>query len=301
MNARISVVVLTHNRLNEVTATVEQLLALPERPAVIVVDNGSTDGTAHALRHRFPEVRVIACDRNIGAAGRNHGVAATATEYVAFSDDDTRWQPGSLEHAVRTLDASPSVAVLSGRVLVGDERSIDPTCARMKTSPLSRDGLPGPALVGYMAGACVFRTEVFREAGGYEPRLFLGGEEALVSLDVLDRGYAIVYCETLVVTHYPSSARDAGLRRRMLARNEALVAWLRLPLAEAIGASRRALSTYLREETFARDGLALGAGIVWALSRRRVVGASVLAMRKRVREAERAVLNPGPMTAVPRP
>ena len=290
MNARISVVVLTHNRVEEVTKTVERLLTLPEQPDVIVVDNGSADGTPDALRERFADVRVIASGRNLGAAGRNLGVAAATTDYVAFSDDDTQWAPGSLAHAVRVLDASPRVAVLSGRVVVGDERRIDPTCLVMRGSPLVSDGLPGPALVGYMAGACVFRTAVFREVGGYEPRLFIGGEEALVSLDVLDRGYAIVYCDGLTVSHHPSPSRDARLRRRMLARNAALVAWLRLPLREAMAASCRALAVCAKEGAFMRDMAKMSADMAWALPRRHVVDAMVLEMRRQVREAEAAAV-----------
>jgi GT2 family glycosyltransferase len=290
MNARISVVVLTHNRMREVMETVERLLALPEQPDVIVVDNGSEDGTPGALRERFAEVQVIACGRNLGAAGRNLGVASAATDYVAFSDDDTQWWPGSLAHAVRVLDASPRVAVLSGCVVVGDEQRTDPTCLSMNASPLASDGLPGPALVGYMAGACVFRTAVFRELGGYEPRLFIGGEEALVSLDVLDRGYAIVYCDGLTVSHHPSPSRDARLRRRMLARNAALVAWLRLPLREAIAASCRALAVCAKEGAFMRDMARMLADTAWAWPRRHVVDAMVLEMRRQVREAEMAAV-----------
>ncbi|MGN6666627.1 MAG: glycosyltransferase family 2 protein [Trinickia sp.] len=295
MNTRISAVVLTHNRRNEVMTTVRRLLALPERPAVVVVDNGSTDGTAPALRQQFPDVRVIACDTNLGAAGRNAGLAAVTTDYVAFSDDDTHWSPGSLAHAVQVLDDAPRVAVLSGRVRVGEEAKLDPTCMRMQASPLARDGLPGPALIGFMAGACVVRASAFREVGGYEPRLFIGGEEALVSLDLLDRGYAIVYCDALTVTHHPSPARNAHLRRRMLARNEALVAWLRLPLPEAIAASARALMCYAKEKSIVKDGFALAAGVAWALRRRHVVGAPVLQMRERVREAERETGRAMPM------
>jgi GT2 family glycosyltransferase len=296
-NPRISVVVLTHNRLEEATRTVERLLQLPERPAVIVVDNGSSDGTAQALRQRFSDVRVVECEANLGAAGRNRGVSAVRTEYVAFSDDDTHWAPGSLAHAVDTLDAVPRVAVLSGRVVVGADQRADTTCLRMSASPLKRDGLPGPALVGYMAGACVFRTQAFREVGGYEARLFIGGEESLVSLDLLDRGYAIVYCEALTVTHHPSPVRHAGLRRRLLARNAALVAWLRLPLVEAVAASVRALAVFAKEGAFVQDVGALAAGVAWALPRRRVVGACVLSMRNQVREAERAAATAAPMTA----
>jgi len=297
MSARISVVVLTHNRLAEVSGTIEHLLALPEHPVVIVVDNGSRDGTPQTLRQRFPQVRVVACGANWGAAGRNLGVAQVATEYVAFSDDDTRWSPGALAHAAQLLDASPGVAVLSARVLVGDEQRVDPTCERMKASPLDRAGLPGPALIGFMAGACVFRTRVFREVGGYEPRLFIGGEESLVSLDVLERGHAIVYCDGATVTHHPSPARDANLRRRMLARNAALVAWLRLPLPQAVAASGHALAAFAKEGAFVGDMLALMAAIAWALPRRRVVSANVLRMRRQVREAEAAAAGIAPVAA----
>ncbi|GLU32034.1 glycosyltransferase [Trinickia caryophylli] len=287
MSARISVVVLTHNRVDEATRTVAHLLALPERPPIIVADNGSTDGTVVALRRRFPEIDVVECDGNLGAAGRNVAAGRAHTEYIAFSDDDTQWAPGSLEEAVRVLDAAPDVAVLSGKVLVGDAGQLDPTCVLMSESPLSRAGLPGPALVGFMAGACVFRASAFRAMGGYEPHLFIGGEEELLSLDLLDAGHAIVYCGTIAVTHRPSSTRDAPLRRLMLARNAAIVAWLRLPASEAIVRTWRALAVFVRERRLAARAWPFLRDIGWALKRRRAVGAPVLAMRRRVLDAQR--------------
>ncbi len=296
---RISVVVLTHNRLPEVMRTVSHLVSLPEAPPVIVADNGSTDGTATALRQRFPSVQVVECGANLGAAGRNRAAKLAKTDYIAFSDDDTEWEPGALDEAVRVLDAAPRVAVLSGRVLVGESRQLDPTCRLMRASPLDRAGLPGPALVGYMAGACVFRSAVFRQMGGYEPRLFIGGEEALVSLDVLDAGYAIVYCDSVVVTHRPSAARDAPLRRRMLARNAAVVAWLRLPRGEALAASVSALIELAREGRFIRHGGALLRDIGWAIRRRRPVGLHVVQMREHVRLAQREAVRSE--TALQRP
>jgi GT2 family glycosyltransferase len=288
MNTRISVVVLTHDRVREVTRTVERLLALPERPPVIVADNGSHDCTVAELERRFHEVLVVRCEGNLGASGRNRAAMLAGTDYVAFSDDDTCWEPGSLAEAVRVLDAAPNVAVLSGRVLVGEGGAIDTNCARMRASPLDPAGLPGPALIGFMAGACVFRTAVFREAGGYEARLFIGGEEDLVAIDVLDAGHAIVYCDSIVTTHCPSPLRDAALRRRMLARNAALVAWLRLPLSEALVATWRALSLLVRERSLHRHAWQWLRDIAWAICRRRVADARVIRMRRRVREAERA-------------
>jgi GT2 family glycosyltransferase len=118
-----------------------------------------------------------------------------------------------------------------------------------------------------MAGACVFRADVFRQTGGYEPRLFIGGEETLVSLDVLRAGHGIVYMDELVLHHHPSPLRDSAQRRRLLARNAAWVAWMRLPLAEALCATRAAIAVL----PALPDLKELIAGIAWALRRRRVI------------------------------
>lgn len=284
---RISIVVLTHNRADELIATLGRLLALPGNPPIFVADNASGDNTIARVKTLYPSVRVVECHENLGAAGRNHATACVGTDYVAFCDDDTWWEPGSLERAVQLLDAWPNVGVLSARVVVGEEQALDPTCATMRASPLGSTGLPGPALIGYMAGACVFRTSLFREVGGYEARLFIGGEEELIALDVLAAGQAIVYCDSLTVHHHPSTARDSRLRRRTLARNAAWIAWLRLPWPQACCATLRALDVLMREGTFARDSIALLRGLAWTLPRRQVVPSHVLRLRERVHAAER--------------
>jgi GT2 family glycosyltransferase len=286
---RISVVVLTHNRADELIATLERLLALPEHPPIFVADNGSSDNTVALVKTLFSTVCVVECGANLGAAGRNLAAACVGTDYVAFCDDDTWWAPGSLEHAVHLLDAWPDVGVLSARVIVGKDDELDPTCAAMGASPLGSEGLPGPALIGYMAGACVFRTSLFRAVGGYEARLFIGGEEELVALDVLAANQSIVYCDRLTVHHHPSPARDSGLRRRTLARNAAWIAWLRLPWGEACRATLRALGLLAREGALVHDGIALLSGLGWVLPKRRVAPPGVLTLRERVHAAERSV------------
>jgi GT2 family glycosyltransferase len=189
------------------------------------------------------------------------------------------WQANSLSRAVSILDGSPQVAVLGARVVVGEDEALDSTCALMKASPLGTRGLPGPALIGFLAGASVFRTDVFRRVGGYEPKLFIGGEEELVALDVLASGLAIVYADDLVVHHHPSTLRDSALRRRLLARNSAWIAWLRLPMGEAWRATLRALVLMRREGTPLRDAATMFAALPWALVRRRVIPPSVRRMR----------------------
>src|SRR5581483_5401490 len=143
-------------------------------PEIVVVDNGSTDGTAAAVRQRFPMVRCLRLARNRGAAARNAGVQACRRPYIALCDDDTWWEPGSLRRAADLLDAHPSLAVLTARVLVGTEDRLDPTCAAMAASPLpAPPGLPGAAILGFLAGASVVRRAAVLAAGGFEPRFFL--------------------------------------------------------------------------------------------------------------------------------
>src|SRR5687767_593327 len=113
IDARVGVVVITHQRRDEALAAVARLRELPERPPVVLVDNGSTDGTAAAVRGRFPDVDVVALGENLGAVGRNVGVDRLGTPYVAFCDDDTWWEPGSLRRAADLLDACPQVAVVN--------------------------------------------------------------------------------------------------------------------------------------------------------------------------------------------
>ena len=279
---RISVVVLTHGRCDELLRTIERLRELPERPRLVVVDNASRDATVQRLRERHPDVTLVALDANLGAAGRNAGVARVDTPFVAFCDDDTWWEPGALRRAADLLQAHPSLGCLSARVLVGPENRPDPTCERMAASPLPRDGLPGPALMGFMAGACVMRTAAFRAAGGYEPRFFLGAEEPLLALDMAAAGWRIAYVPELLLHHHPSPARDAAARRLVLARNRFWLAWLRLPAPLAWHETRKLLREAREGRHLVPTLSAVLRGAGWVIGARRVVPEAVAAMFARV-------------------
>ncbi|HEX6734543.1 MAG TPA: glycosyltransferase [Azonexus sp.] len=277
MNAagRIAVVVLTHNRRAELLRTLGHLYAAGEAAAVCVVDNGSSDGSSDAVARRFPAARLIRLAGNHGAAGRNHGVRAVDTPYVAFCDDDTWWAPGALARAAELLDRQPRLAAVTARVLVGREEREDPTSTLMAASPLPNGLLQAgtTAVAGLLAGACAVRREAFLAAGGYEPRLFLGGEEQLLSLDLMAAGWHLAYAPQLVVHHHPSSRRDVGKRHRLLLRNALWCAWLRRPLASALRETLRRLRAAAHDPGLAH---ALGGalrGLPWVLRQRRVIPA----------------------------
>ncbi|MCZ2860124.1 glycosyltransferase family 2 protein [Blastococcus sp. VKM Ac-2987] len=269
---RVAVVVITHQRRDELLLALARLGALPERPHVVVVDNGSTDGTADAVRERFPQVELIASPENLGAVGRNLGVARVATPYVAFCDDDTWWEPGSLRTAADTFDAHPRLAIVTARILVEPGSTEDPIVAELRDSPVrGADWLPGPALGSFLAGASVLRREAFEEVGGFSERLWLGGEEELMAGDLAARGWELCYLPTLTVHHQASKARDPHRRRADGIRNTLWTTWLRRPFRPALRRTVHLLRTVPRDRVTALGLARALRGLPWVLRERRVL------------------------------
>jgi GT2 family glycosyltransferase len=268
---RVAVVVITHQRREELLLALSRLVALPERPHVVVVDNGSTDGTADAVRARFPQVELVASPENLGAVGRNVGIARLDTPYVAFCDDDTWWEPGSLGTAADVLDAHPRLAVVTARILVEPGGREDPIVPELRDSPVRGAGwLPGPALGSFLAGASVVRRTAFVEVGGFSERLWLGGEEELMAGDLAAAGWELCYLAELTVHHQASRARDPHRRRRDGIRNTLWTTWLRRPLRPALRRTAHLLRTLPRDRVTAEALLAAARGIPWLVRERRV-------------------------------
>lgn len=281
--APMTVVVLTHQRCAELAHTLTQLQRLPEQPPIIVVDNGSTDGTYEMVRRKFPACTMLRCLNNCGAAGRNLGARYATTPYIAFCDDDTWWEPGALSQAVDLLDHHPHLGVVAARVLVGASRREDPACRPMAMSPLRVPTTqPGPALLGFLAGAAVFRRAAFIQAGGYHARLFIGGEESLLALDLAAAGWTMMYAPQLTVCHYPSTQRDATRRSALLARNAVWTAWLRLPATLAWRETVRLAPRLWREGHGLAGWVEALAGWRWIRHERRVVPRHVVEMWRKI-------------------
>ncbi|MFD8804195.1 glycosyltransferase family 2 protein [Streptomyces sp. NPDC059597] len=261
--------VITHERRAELLRTLRLLESLPERPRVIVTDNGSRDGTAEAVRRAFPGVLLLEPGRNLGAVGRNLAVCEVRTPYVAFCDDDTWWEPGSLRRAADVLDAHPGLATVTARIVVEPAGTEDPVVPELRDSPLTGpDWLPGPALGSFLAGATVLRADAFRRAGGFHPGLWLGGEEELLATDMQRQGWWLSYLEDLTVHHAASVLRDSTGRRVLGLRNTLWFTWLRRPLRPALGRTLQLLATVPWDLPSARAvGHAL-AGLPWVLRQR---------------------------------
>jgi GT2 family glycosyltransferase len=264
-----TVVIPTRDRRDTLLKTLDRLERLPDPPPIVVVDNGSSDGTPRGVRRRHPAVSLIEPGRNLGGGARTVGARRARTPYLAFCDDDSWWAPGSLERAAELLDEHPRVALVAGRIIVEPEGRLDPTCRLMERSPLPTDPeLPGPEILGFVACGAVVRRSAFLASGGFEPRFQVGGEETLLSIDLAVAGWRLVYAADVVAHHEPASSGRAPRGRREI-RNALWTAWLRRPLGRALARSVGLLADGGRE-----GPAALGAALrelPWVVRERRVV------------------------------
>jgi GT2 family glycosyltransferase len=237
---KVSFVIASRNRPAELATVVSRLLDTTPCP-IMVVDNGSDHGAVDGIRQVAAQsagrVTVLGLRSNLGAVGRNVGVAACRTPYIAFCDDDSWWTPESPALAADIFDRHPSVALVAARTEVWPQRRDDPVVEQLANSPLGRrPDLPGPSILGFLSCSAVVRKTAFEAAGGFSPILHFRGEEQLLAMDLAARGWDLCYCPELTAIHQPSALRatTAAQDARSL-RNAVLTTWLRRPIGPCFG------------------------------------------------------------------
>jgi glycosyltransferase involved in cell wall biosynthesis len=117
----VSTVIPTYNRAHLVRRALDSALAqITERDEVIVVDDGSTDGTGRLLAPYRDRIRYLRTENRGAGAARNFGVRHATRDLVAFLDSDDEWMPGKLELARRFLAARPDVLFVFSEFAVTD-------------------------------------------------------------------------------------------------------------------------------------------------------------------------------------
>ena len=135
--------------------------------------------------------------------------------------------------------------------------------------------MPGKPIVGFLAGASMVRRSAFLEVGGFAENAFIGGEEALVAVDLAASGWWLCYVPELVVYHYPSASRDVQTRRAYQLSNALCFAWLRRPFGCALRHTLKAACTLPWDSACRRGFASAMLGLPRALRQRRVVPADV--------------------------
>lgn len=191
---------------------------------LIVVDNGSDDGSADLVRDRFPDVRLLALSRNFGfAGGNNAGARIAAGSYLAFLNNDTVAQPGWL-NALRTpFHRDPSVGLTTSRIVYLHDSSLIDSAGdgylraggayKRFHGQLSARADDSREVFGACGAACMVRRDLFVELGGFDEDFFMVYEDVDLSYRARLRGYRCVYVPEAVIHH----AGSGTLRRNSTA------------------------------------------------------------------------------------
>jgi GT2 family glycosyltransferase len=124
----VSAIVLNWNGGEEVLKCIEHLVRQSyAQLEILLVDNGSTDGSAKIAQERFPRIAVYKNGRNLGyAEGMNIGIGHSAGEYVLLLNQDAFLEPDYLEQGVKLFGDSETIGMIAGTVLnVGSEKPVD--------------------------------------------------------------------------------------------------------------------------------------------------------------------------------
>ncbi|MEE8522325.1 MAG: glycosyltransferase [Thermoanaerobaculia bacterium] len=124
----VAVVIPTYDRAALVERAVASV-AVQTRAAdeIVVVDDGSTDGTAERLRSAFPEVTVLQTENRGVSAARNHGIRSSSGDWIAFLDSDDEWRPEKLEAQLAALAAEPAYRLCHcDEIWIRDGRRVNP-------------------------------------------------------------------------------------------------------------------------------------------------------------------------------
>jgi glycosyltransferase involved in cell wall biosynthesis len=191
---KVSVVIPCYNNEATIAETLESVFAqrFEDSFEVIVVNDGSTDGTRAVLRKFGDRIAVIDQENRGVAAARNLGIAAAAGEYIALLDGDDTWTEDKLAKSVQALDKSPAcVAVYSNVIVVdGMGREVSYYVAPEFQRPPSLDEMlewPWPLL----PSAIVIRRNTLMEIGGFREefgRRGYGGEDTFAFILARERG-----------------------------------------------------------------------------------------------------------------
>jgi N-acetylglucosaminyl-diphospho-decaprenol L-rhamnosyltransferase len=244
----LSIVIVNYNAAADLTRCLESLHQSPPSIAheIVVVDNASSDGSAGAVRSRWPNVRVIEQAVNAGfAAGTNVGIRASRSDLLLFLNNDTIVPAGAIDTLVGRLAAYPGAAAAGPRLVDTDGRAelsfgqmISPLAElRQKTigklyalqfAPTVQwieRATRQEAFVDWVSGACMLVSRADAEhVGLFDERYFLYTEDVDFCAALRARGRRILFAPASEVTHLRGRSRatvagqmNAAYRRSQIA------------------------------------------------------------------------------------
>jgi N-acetylglucosaminyl-diphospho-decaprenol L-rhamnosyltransferase len=238
----VSIVLVCWNNISYLESCLRSLYEsnLHHRYEVVVVDNGSTDGSQELLRQKFPQVRLVQNERNVGLSrASNQGIKLTSARFALLLNNDTIVNGPSLDAMVTFLDDHPDVGAVGGELLNpdGSFQSAGTDFSSLsqefliasRLGPLFRPSYPShpPAVeaieVGWLSSACLLlRREALNGVGLLDEDYFIYGDEADLQFRLQKAGWKVCFQPGVTTVHYGGRSMDRWRRRKMVYRGKLL-------------------------------------------------------------------------------
>jgi GT2 family glycosyltransferase len=233
-SVQVSIIIVNWNRLDDVLKNLHYLRRQTGlRAEVVVVDNGSTDGSAERLS-RIGWIRLVLLATNVGPAeARNYGIRNASGKYIVFLDSDAVLSKSGLAKLVSRMESDPTIGIIGCRIVNSQTRKTD---AWIHALPESSHGLREFDTYSFSAAGAIARTQALRAAGPFWDELFIYNEEVDLSIRMLRAGYRIIYSPVVRVYHHVSqNGRVAtGSYLRFLIRNWIWIFYRHYPKRERL-------------------------------------------------------------------
>ena len=201
---------------------------------VILVDNGSTDGSVELVEHRFPNVIVVRNAENKGfAAGNNDGIRTASGKYIATINNDAVAAPNWLEELINSIKHDDSMGMAASKMLFYDwPEVINSTGISLDRAAIAWDRLGGQPsdrsevtpveIFGPCAGAALYKRAMIEDIGLFDEDFFMYLEDVDLAWRGRLRGWRCIYVPTAEVRHIhsASSIEGSAFKNRLLGRNK---------------------------------------------------------------------------------
>jgi len=205
MAKRASVILVNYNGMSHLDACISSVLKQNYKNfEVIFVDNNSSDGSLEYARNKFPNLKFVANDKNLGyAGGINAGLANATGDYIAPLNIDTEVAPNWLSAMVAFLDDNPQAGAVTPKVLLFDDRTkINALGLNIHITGLgfcrglgeeNNNSVIPERVPGVSGCSYLIRRKLLEQMGGAPAWCFMGNDDVIVSWLLRLMGYEI-YC-----------------------------------------------------------------------------------------------------------
>lgn len=241
----VAVVIPNWNGKEDLPVCLDSLLQQSIPCEIIVVENGSTDGSLEIITNLYPQITVLPQKKNLGfAGGVNIGIHYALERdfsYIALLNNDAVAHKDWIKHLVGALENNPDAGIATCKLMDSNKEHLDSTgdiyttwglpFPRGRGEPVSNRYDKDVYVFGGSGGASIYRSEMFRKVGLFDEKFFAYYEDIDISFRAQLAGWKVLYVPQAIAYHQigATSSRIKGFTTYQTMKNLPMVFWKNVP------------------------------------------------------------------------